>query len=167
MAKTYELASDDIRNFLKTALSLKENQEINGYNIRYGILMITETKDGGIIKALEPLPYRVKICSNQDVLLKKVDVEITIDRYYWDQLREDIEKVALMHCALNQLEIKVDKDGMAKFDDSGRVQLKKVKPDIVIEMYSNMCEMYEGDCPDIKMFRDFKTEFPDIVNKIA
>jgi uncharacterized protein YodC (DUF2158 family) len=56
---------------------------------------------------------------------------------------------------------------MAKFSDEGHVQLKRVKPDIVIEMYSNMCEMYEGDSPDIKMFREFKTDFPDIVNKIA
>lgn len=165
--KTYDFAFPEVTEFLQEALNLEELSDLKMFNIRYGVLMVTKTdKLDMVVPAFSTLPYKVQICSPADVISKRYDVEIVIDSSYWELLTEDVEKLALMHSALYQLIIRVDKDGMPKMSDNGRIQLSKRKADIIVEGFSVMANTYNMASPDIKTLRRVRDEFSAVFNNV-
>lgn len=160
--KVYRVAENEELSYLSTAKNLEETEEINSYPIRFSVIFVHKSdKDGNVFRALSPLPYQVKICSQLDAMLKNKDVEIIIDEVYWNELREEIEKVAVMHSALNTLGVRKDKDGLPKVDDNGRVKLFKIQPDMSFAGYSNIAKLYETAAPEVKEYIHMKSEFAD------
>lgn len=166
--KIYRMAEDDVLDYLNTVLSLEENEEINSYNIRWGVLL--QSDSNGEYDPSEylssTLPYTVKICSPKDVILKNIDVEVVIDEYYWNACREDIEKVALMHSIVACVTAKKDKEGYPTVNDNGRVKLKLVKPDICYAGNSYIAELYGSDSVEVKILRHLKSYYSEVFNLI-
>ena len=165
--KVYEKATDEFYSFLEDALNDENNEMLKAFSIRYGIIVLTNVDNAGITKkAFKTLPYKVKICSPADKITKNYDVEVTIDHTYWTSLRTDEEKFALFYSILNQLEVKLDKDGMPKMDENGRIKLFKKNSDLVIECQSSSALANKYDSPEIKTMREIKTEFDEVFNLI-
>lgn len=164
MAKEYVLADDydvEIKNLFGKVINLSETSDLVSSGVVFGIIVISNYEDGGITEAIPNLGYSVKICSPKDYLLKQVDAEIFIDRCRWERCYTDIEKIAILHSALNTVDIKIGKDGLHVYQDNGRPKLVKNSPDMVFIGYSNMCKLYETDSPEIKDFRNLKSVFKD------
>jgi hypothetical protein len=159
----YSLASKEDREILEGILMEEDYQPLKACNIRFAVILVTTTnEDGGVLKTFKCQPYKVKLISMKDRLLKNVDVEIHIDESYWIEALEQ-KKTALLSAALHQIEVALDKNDMPVFQDDGVVKLKLMKPDIMYFGFSEVIEKYGSDSPDIRAWDDLKSEFTGLL----
>lgn len=161
MSKVYTLEENlELLNHV-----INNNEEFHAfkdYNVRFAIVyVLNTTKDGEVIPAFKPLPYKVKVNSAKDRCVKHIDVEIHIDESYFNEA-DDIEKEAIIFGALNQLEIKC-KDDIPILQDDGVVKLVLKRPDMIFEGFSKCAEKYKIKSPEHKAFTQLTTDFNNIL----
>lgn len=164
MAKYYENVDNEFIEYFNQVLNNKDNQAINSYNIRWGLIFCVDDK--ATIDNMTSLPYNTKVCSAKDVLLKKIDVEVIVDRFYWTSLIDEKSKIALMDSIINSINVVFDKEGFPIFLDDGRVKIKAVKPDMEYRGYSKISEKYGEASPEVKTLRTLKRLYLETFEKI-
>ena len=137
----YNVGKKEDYEILNKLMATDEYNDLYGYNLRFAILMVTtEDKDGVVMPPYnKSLPYKVKIISAKDRILKKIDVEIHIDRCYWEYNTNEMDKMAIIDGALKQLEVVCKgKDNVPIYEDDGVVKLKLKKPDMIYEGFKSI-----------------------------
>jgi len=164
--KSYQIASSEDLDILTDILQDEEYGHLVAYNIRIGLVFVTNSSNSGETKPAftifgQPTPSKVKLVNAKDRIFKKLDVEILIDEFYWAS-SDDREKHAIIEGALSQLEIS-EKSGVVNYNDDGTVKLKLKKPDMVFIGNSKIAEKYRSSSPEMKAFMELKTEFSNIL----
>lgn len=160
----YSLADAETNDLFQEVLNVEEFSHFKIYGIRCALITIsTVTEDGEVLPSFPCLPYRVKLISLKDQILKNVDVEIHIDEKYWSSANEK-KKFALLSAALSQIFVVLNRDGMPVELENGSNKLKLIKPDINYFGFSNIIEQFGDDSPDIAAWNEVKVEFADLLN---
>lgn len=139
------------------------NETIRGFNIRFAIITVelSDNNTGETFPALKPLPYKVKLNNGKDRLLKNIDVEILIDKVYWDNCNEN-EIEALLATALYSLEVVVKQD-FPVYNDDGVVKMRLKKPDMMFTGFSDMANQFDSNSVERKMWNEFLNNFGDVM----
>lgn len=161
--KFYELGTAEDTKILLSRLETEHYSHLKEFNIRFAVIMVTnEDKDGGVMPAFKPLPYRVKFNDIKDRLMKKVDIEVHVDTSYWEECGIE-EKEAVFDGALEHLEV-VYKKEMPVYNDDGVIKLKKKHPDMNYCGFSVIADRYGVRSPEIKAWVELKDEFREVLN---
>jgi len=159
--KVYTPCHSEVYNILNNVLNTEKFSDLNSYKIRYSVIFVKDLdpKSGEVFSVFQGLPYRVKINNAKDRILKNKDVDIIIDKSYWDSCSDE-ELEVLMISALSQLQIVVKKD-FPVFNEDGVVKLKLKKPDMFFAGFSSIAEEYGSVSPERKLWKDFIYNFTD------
>jgi hypothetical protein len=146
-----------------TEILTRDFSELASYNIRFAIINVTKD-DEDDKPIIHPLPYKVKLNSTKDKLLKAIDVEILIDRSYPGFSSVDAEQCeeSVYFGALYQLSIVYKKD-LPVYNDDGTIKLKLKKPDMVFMGFSLVAAKYEDASAEIKNYNNLKSEFSEVL----
>jgi hypothetical protein len=130
----YEKANDDVREILNRAMELYHGP-LHEVNVRVDLLMASPTlnkngdQTGPAVKHHgRACAATIKTVTYKDRVKGGGDLEIVIDKYWWDD-HQDEQRLALLDHELNHRILKLDKDGMPKIDDLGRPKFERVDHD--------------------------------------
>lgn len=113
-----------------------------------------------------PREASIKVNSLKDRVEGKCDVTITLDSRKWNDL-SDVEKSALLHHALQHLQVKRDEAGVIKTDDISRPLFKPRPYDWYLGGYIATANAFEDAAPEVKAAVSFKDEFGQHIFEFA